>query len=38
MLNAVKDVFKDYKEQNNIVNTQIENINLFKKSHKLEIS
>ena len=38
MLNAVKDVFKDYKEQNNIVNAQIENINLFKKSHKLEIS
>ena len=38
MLNIVKDVFKDYKETNNILEAQIENINLFKKSHKLEIS
>ena len=38
MLNAVKDVFKDYNEANNIIDAQIENINLFKKSHKLEIS
>lgn len=38
MLNAVKDVFKDYKEPNNILDTKIENINLFKKSNKLEIN
>ncbi len=38
MLNAVKDVFKDYKEQNNILDAKIENINLFKKSNKLEMN
>ena len=38
MLNVVKDVFKDYKEQNNIQDAKIENINLFKKSNKLEIN
>ena len=37
MLNAVKDVFKDYKEENNIIDAKIENINLFKKSKILEI-
>ncbi len=37
MSNLVKDVFKDYKEENNIINAQIENIDLFKKSKKLEI-
>lgn len=37
MLNVVRDVFKDYKEPNNILDTKIENINLFKKSHRLEI-
>ena len=37
MLNAVKDVFKDYKGQGNILDAQIENINLFKKSKQLEI-
>ncbi len=37
MLNIVKDVFKDYKEENNITNAKIENINLFKKTKKLEI-
>ena len=38
MLNVVKDVFKDYKEPNNILDSKIENINLFKKSNKLEIN
>lgn len=38
MLNAVKDVFKDYKEQSNILDAKIEKINLFKKSNKLEIN
>ena len=37
MSNLVKDVFKDYKEQNNIIDTIIENINLYKKSKKIEI-
>ena len=37
MSNAVKDVFKDYNEKNNIINAEIENVNLFKKSKKLEI-
>ena len=37
MPNTVKDVFKDYKGQGNILETQIENINLFKKSKKIEI-
>ncbi len=38
MLNVVKDIFKDYEEQSNILDAKIENINLFKKSNKLEIS
>lgn len=37
MLNEVKDVFKDYKGQGNILEAKIENINLFKKSKKIEI-
>ena len=37
MPNAVKDVFKDFKQQNNIIDTTIENINLFKKSKKIQI-
>ena len=37
MSNIVKDVFKDYKGQENILEAQIENINLFKKSKKIEI-
>ena len=36
MSNIVKDVFKDYKGQGNILEAQIENINLFKKSKKIE--
>ena len=37
MANIVRDVFKDYKEQNNIIDAEIENVNLFKKSKKLEV-
>lgn len=37
MPNIIKDVFKDYRGQGNILEAQIENINLFKKSKKLEI-
>ena len=37
MSNTLKDVFKDYKGQGNILEAQIENINLFKKSKKIEI-
>ena len=37
MANLVKDIFKDYKEDGNIINAEIENINLFKKSKKLEL-
>ena len=36
-MSKIKDVFKDYKEENNIINAEIENINLFKKSKKIEI-
>lgn len=38
MSNIIKDVFKDYKEENNIIYAEVENINLFKKSKKIEIS
>ena len=37
MPNLVRDVFKDYKEQNNILDAEIVAINLFKKSKKLEL-
>ena len=37
MPNAVKDVFKDFKQQNNITDAIIENVNLFKKSKKIQI-
>ena len=37
MANIVKDIFKDYNEKNNIIDAEIENINLFKKSKKLEM-
>lgn len=36
-MSKIKDVFKDYKEDNNLINAEIENINLFKKSKKIEI-
>ena len=36
-MSKIKDVFKDYKEENNLINAEIDNVNLFKKSKKLEI-
>ena len=36
-MSKIKDVFKDYKEENNIINAEVTNINLFKKSKKLEL-
>ncbi len=37
MANVLKDIFKDYQNDGRILNTIIENINLYKKSNKLEI-
>ena len=37
MQKEIKDVFQDYKKENNIVNATIQKINLYKKSNKLEI-
>ncbi len=37
MANTVKDVFKDYNGTENILKSEITNINLYKKSKKLEI-
>ena len=36
-MSKLKDVFKDYIEENNLIDVEIENINLFKKSKKLEM-
>ena len=36
-MSKIKDIFKDYKEDNNLINAEIENIDLFKKSKKIEI-
>ena len=33
----IKEVFNDYKEDNNLIDTEIENINLYKKTNKLQI-
>ena len=38
MKNIVKDVFKDYNGKENILNSEITNINLYKKSKKLELN
>jgi len=37
MANVLKDIFKDYQNEGRILNTIIENINLYKKSNKLEV-
>lgn len=37
-MSKIKDVFKDYKEKNNLINAEIKNVNLFKKTKKLEIN
>ena len=33
----IKEVFNDYKETNNLIEAQIENINLYKKTNKLQV-
>ena len=37
MQKAIKDVFQDYKKDNNILEAQIQKMNLYKKSNKLEV-
>ena len=37
MSNAVRNVFKDFENNSNILECNIENVNLYKKSNKLEI-
>ena len=37
MSNAVRDVFNDYTKGSNILDASIENVNLYKKTNKLEI-
>ena len=37
MPNVLKDMFKDYNERNNIADCIVDNINLFKKSNRMEI-
>ena len=37
MTKVIRDVFQDYKKENNIVNATILKMNLYKKSNKLEI-
>ena len=34
----IKDVFSDYTVENNLIDCEIENINLYKKTNKLQIS
>ena len=33
----IKEVFKDYNENNNLTNSEVENINLYKKTNKLQV-
>ena len=37
MQKYIKEVFNDYNENNNIINAEIENINLYKKTNKLQV-
>ena len=37
MQKYIKEVFSDYNENNNLVNAEIENINLYKKTNKLQV-
>ena len=37
MTKVIRDVFQDYKKENNIINGTILKMNLYKKSNKLEI-
>ena len=34
----IKDVFADYTIDNNLIDAEIENINLYKKTNKLQVS
>ena len=34
---SIKEVFNDYNEKNNLIETEIDNINLFKKTNKLQV-
>ena len=38
MQKYIKEVFEDYNKQNNIVDAQIENINLYKKTNRLQLN
>jgi len=38
MAKYIKDVFSDYTENNNLIEAEIENINLYKKTNKLQVS
>ena len=38
MAGLAKEIFKDYKEENSILETVVENVNLFKKSNILEVN
>ena len=37
MQKYIKEVFSDYKENNNLIDAEIENINLYKKLNKLQV-
>ncbi len=37
MQKYIKEVFSDYKENNGLINAEIENINLYKKTNKLQV-
>ena len=37
MQKVIKDVFQDYKKENDIINATIQKIDLYKKSNKLEV-
>ena len=37
MQKYIKEVFNDYNLENNLIDTKIENINLYKKTNKLQI-
>ena len=38
MQKYIKEVFEDYNKQSNIIDAQIENINLYKKTNRLQIN
>ena len=38
MAKCVKEIFKDYSEINNLIDCEIENINLYKQTNKLQVN